>query len=116
MRSASLIAKKPPGSLRGETPFDFPSQGVREGVPGARSTDQFADSRDTVAAYALARPKADLDLAWTEPPRTLGRVVDRETLPQLPAHPGSEGLDEGFLAVRVEVVVDHMDRLGFALA
>src|SRR5262245_35572113 len=46
----------------------------------------------------------------------LGRVVDRETLPQLTAHPGSEGLDEGFLAVRVEVVDDHMDRLGFAMA
>src|SRR6266567_4441935 len=112
MHSAPLVAKDAPCIGGGELPIDAALAAVCAGVPGARPAAQLAEGGDPVAAEALPRPEADLDLGWVEPARVLGGVVHRESPPEPESFQRPEGVGERFLAVGVQVVHHEVDGLG----
>jgi hypothetical protein len=112
MHSAPFVTKGAPRIGGGELPIDATLAAIRAGIPRARPAAQLAEGGDAVAAEALARPEADLDLSWVEPTRVLGRVVHGEAPPEPASFQFAEGVGERLLAVGVQVVHHDVDGLG----
>src|SRR6266542_4119525 len=112
MHSALLVAKDAPCIGGGELPIDAASAAAGAGVPRARSAAQLGERRNAVAAEALTRPEADLDLGGIEPASVLGRVVHGEASPEPAPVQCTEGVGERLLAVGVQVVHHEVDGPG----
>ncbi len=79
-------------------------------VPGAGLPSQDAQGWNSALAQALPGKQADLDFRLIQPASMLGRVMDREAVPDRTASLFSEIIGEGFPAMDVQVIHHHMNR------
>src|ERR1035441_9762409 len=78
-----LVAELAASGFPVEGPVDFDSITVHAAVPGATLTPQSFSIRDPSGAEALTREQPDFDFRSIEPASVLGRVMHRETVPDL---------------------------------
>src|SRR3954464_1569813 len=80
-RNQSIVAEGRPGIVNGECPLDGAPFLFCRASPGAHQRDEVHKRRNALAAEALARDEARLQLGGIEPARMVRRVVDLEATP-----------------------------------
>ena len=85
-------------------------------VPSAGLASLDAQGGISALAQALPGKQADLDLRLIQPTPVLGRVMDREAIPDRAAHLLSEIVGEGLPAMDVQVIHHHVNRSRTAIA
>src|SRR5258708_17057042 len=107
------VTKLATGGFAVELPVDLESRAIDAKRPGARLAAKRPQVGDSSAPQTLPREQTDFDFGLIEPASMDGRVVHRESIPDLGTHLGAKSIGQRLAGMDVEVIHHQVDGLGF---
>ena len=104
-----IVAELHAGFLPAEAPVDLDLVAIDLAVPSACLPLEQGQTCDSPLSQTLPAEQTNFDLGLVQPTAVFGCVVNRETVPKIPALFLSKVVCEGLPAVDIEIVHDQMD-------